>query len=189
MSYFQNPFLPWLGPSPWPSGNIITSITTTPTPTTEMSSTPTMTAVPAPAETTEFLKIWAYGEQLGILKWCKGIAGGVAVALLLAAMFCCWAPCIYWYYGGDFSHQDGLDDMTDAILRGQFTPEGGWIAWFRARAQNRAQDRGRAALEEGAGDVDHNIGSDNDNDASAGDANGYAQGAGMSTARNRHGQN
>ncbi|OHX00930.1 hypothetical protein CSPAE12_00284 [Colletotrichum incanum] len=193
---FQNLFLPWLGLNPWLSENTntIASIATTlpaPTATNVM---PTSTiAVMAPTETTEFFRTWAYGEQLGVLKWFKGIAGGVAVAFLVASMFCCWAPCIYWYYGGDFTHPDGLDDMTDAMLRSQFVPEGGWFPWFRSRfaalsqtVEERAEARRRAAVEEGVGF----------NEA-AGDANGYEQNSGMLTARNRnerreterHGQN
>ncbi|GKT95908.1 hypothetical protein Ct61P_13758 [Colletotrichum tofieldiae] len=135
-----------------------------------------------PTETTEFFKTWAYGEQLSILKWFKGIAGGIAVAFLVASMFCCWAPCIYWYYGGDFTHQDGLDDMTDAILHGQFVPEGGWLPWFRERFaalsqtfEERAEARRRAAVEEGVRV-----------DEAAGDANGYEQNTGMASARNRN---
>ncbi|GKT49859.1 uncharacterized protein ColSpa_10040 [Colletotrichum spaethianum] len=182
---FQNPFLPWLGPSPWPSGNTdtITSIATSLSAVTAPNVTPTSTITAmAPTETTEFFKTWAYGEQLGVLKWFKGIAGGVAVAFLVASMFCCWAPCIYWYYGGDFTHQDGLDDMTDAMLRGQFVPEGGWLLWFRNRLaalpralEVRAGAPRRASLEDGVGA-----------DEGASDANGYEQNAGMTAARNRN---
>ncbi|GKT54207.1 hypothetical protein ColTof4_06360 [Colletotrichum tofieldiae] len=182
---FQSPFLPWLGLNPWPSEytNTIASVATTilaPTATNVM---PTSTiATMTPTETTEFFKTWAYGEQLSILKWFKGIAGGIAVAFLVASMFCCWAPCIYWYYGGDFTHQDGLDDMTDAILHGQFVPEGGWLPWFRERFaalsqtfEERAEARRRAAVEEGVRV-----------DEAAGDANGYEQNTGMASARNRN---
>ncbi|KAK1597161.1 uncharacterized protein LY79DRAFT_406189 [Colletotrichum navitas] len=151
----QNPFVPWLGLSPWSS---------TTTSLASILSTPTATSAIMPTETTEFLKAWAYDEQSAVVKWFKGVAAGVAASLLLASLCCCWAPCVYWYYGGDFSQRDALDDMTDAMLRGQFVPEGGWGLWLRGRG---------ASDNEGVG-------------VPAGDARGYERNPDMTTARNRN---
>ncbi|KAK1989184.1 hypothetical protein LZ30DRAFT_805200 [Colletotrichum cereale] len=159
---FQNPFLPWLGPSPRHSGNT-ESITAS---LTSALSTPTGTSA-MPTETTEFLKAWAYDEQSGVVKWFKGIAAGVAASLLLASLCCCWAPCVYWYYGGDFSNRDALDDATDAMLRGQFAPEGGWGPWLRGRG---APDHEGVDVAAGP----------------AGDARGYERNPDMTTAHNRN---
>ncbi|KAK2046319.1 hypothetical protein LZ31DRAFT_593322 [Colletotrichum somersetense] len=166
---FQNLFLPWLGPSPWPSGDTI-SVTTLLASTL---STPTATSATMPTETTEFLKAWAYDEQSAVVKWFKGIAAGIAASLLLASLCCCWAPCVYWYYGGDFSQRDVLDDMTDAMFRGQFAPEDGWGPWLRARIAALFQARGRG------GPDDEGVA------APAYGVRGYERNPDMTTARNR----
>ncbi|KAK2003768.1 hypothetical protein LX36DRAFT_706856 [Colletotrichum falcatum] len=172
----QNPFLPWLGPSPWPSED--TNSATTSLAGSSALSPPTATTSTMPTESAEFLRAWAYDEQSPVVKWFKGIAAGVAASLLLASLCCCWAPCVYWYYGGDFSNRDALDDATDAMLRGQFAPEGGWGPWLRARlgALFRAR-RGRGAP---------NDDDDEGGGAPAGDARGYERNPDMTIARNRN---
>ncbi|KAK2015616.1 hypothetical protein LZ32DRAFT_689598 [Colletotrichum eremochloae] len=168
---FQSPFFPWFGPSSWPSGNansVAASLAST------LSTATAATSATTPTETTEFLKAWAYDEQSGVVKWFKGFAAGVAASLLLASLCCCWAPCVYWYYGGDFSNRDSLDDVADAVHRGQFAPEGGWGPWVRGRLAALSQTRGSGTPD------DDRVG------VPAGDARGYERNPDMTTARNRN---